>query len=129
MRERLKLARERAIRLLELEAVERLLDERLELAQLLGVERLLDEVERAAVGDGVHRGANRSLPRDDDALGGHVALPDFAEQRDPIDLRHLEIGEHDAERLGDETLEGALAVARRSRCRSLRREEWRSTLR
>ena len=39
-------------------------------------------------------------------------MADLVQQSETVDLRHLEIGEDDAERLGEETLERPLAIAR-----------------
>ena len=109
MRESLELGRELAVLLLDLVLVERLGDQRLEPIELLGVERLLDVVVRALL-HRLHGGVDRRLPGDDDALRRDLALLQLAQQREPVELGHLEVGEHDAVPLRGERVERLLTV-------------------
>ncbi len=91
--------------------LDRLRDERLEPVELLRVERLLDVVVRA-LAHRLNRGVDRRLAGDDDALGGYRARLQLLQDRESIDLRHLEIGEGDAEAAVLKLVERLLAVAR-----------------
>src|SRR5206468_10877665 len=51
-----------------------------------------------------------ALSRDHHELGRDFPLADGLEQRDTVQLRHLEIGEHDAETLVRQALERLLSV-------------------
>ena len=109
MRQSLELRRQLAIFLLDVELVERLGNERFESIELVGSERLLDVIVRAFT-HCLHCRINRCLPGDDYALGWNRAVLQLLQQRQPVHLRHLEVGEHHAERFGAELVESLLTI-------------------
>src|SRR6185437_7114672 len=109
MRQPLELGRELEVLFLEPELLEQFWDLCFELVQPLGVERLLDVVGGALL-DRLDRQLGRSLAGDHDELGRDLGAPQLAEQRDPVELRHLEVGQHDAVALGAQPLERLLSV-------------------
>ena len=109
MGEPFQLRGELPVLLSDLVLVERLRDERLEAIQLLGVEGFLDVVVGALL-HGLHGRVHSSLPGDDDALGRNLTELELAEQRQPVELRHLQIGQHDAVPVHRELVERLLSV-------------------
>jgi hypothetical protein len=109
VRQSLELGGQPAILLLHAELVEQLGNLDLELVEALGVERLLDVV-RGAFLHRLDRELGAPLPGDHHELGGDALRPDRLEQSDSVQLRHLEIGEHDAESLGLQPFQRLLPV-------------------
>src|SRR6185436_15332313 len=107
--ESLELRRQLAILLLDGELLEGLRDERLQSIQLVRGKRLLDVVV-STLAHCLHRRIDRRLAGDDDALGRNGPLLQLLQQGEAIHLRHLQIGENDAERLGAKLVEGLLAI-------------------
>ena len=60
--------------------------------------------------DRFDRELGRSLTGDHDEFGRDLALANRLEERDAVELGHLEVGENDAELLGRQAIERLLAV-------------------
>src|SRR6185437_9427446 len=111
VRQTFELGGELEILFLETELFEQFWDLCFELVQPLGVERLLDVVGGTLL-DRLDRQLGRTLTGDHDELGRDLGAPQLAEQRDSVELRHLEVGQDDAVALGAQPLERLLSVAR-----------------
>ena len=92
----------------ELARLERLGDD---LADLVLVERLGDEVERAAL-ERLDRGVDRAVRGDEDDGQLGLLLERLAEERHPVDLGHLQVGD---DQIDVVLLEQRRAPARRPR--------------
>src|SRR5665647_168169 len=109
MRQILELRRQLAVSRLHIELVQRFWYERLETVQLFCVARLLDVIIRAFA----HRldsRVNRALAGDDDAFGGNPLPLELFQQRETIELGHLQIGENDSEVVSAQLVERFLAI-------------------
>jgi hypothetical protein len=91
-REVLELLLERAVGLLDAVRLQRLGEEGLETRH---VERLLKVVVRPFP-HRRHRAVHRGAARDDDHLAGDARLAHLGEEGQPVQLRHAQIGQHDA---------------------------------
>jgi hypothetical protein len=113
VREALELRRKLPVLLLDVELLDGLRYQRLETIQLVGGEWLLDVVV-CALAHCLHGGIDGRLTSHDDALGGDGAKLQLFEESKAVHLRHLEIGENDAEALGGQLVQCLLTVNRNS---------------
>src|SRR4029079_497418 len=60
--------------------------------------------------DGFDRQLRRSLAGDHDELGRNLSLANRLEQRDAVELRHLQVGKDDAELFAGEAVERLLTI-------------------
>ena len=92
----------------ELARLQRLGDD---LPDFVLVERLGDEVERAAL-ERLDGGVDRAVGRDDDHGQIGVFVEGALEERHPVDLRHLEVGDDEVDVVLPHQVEALLAVFR-----------------
>src|ERR1700737_665928 len=111
VRQPLELGGQLAVFLLYVELLQRFRNERLESIQLVRGVRLFDVIV-GTFAHGLDCGVHGRLAGDDDALGGNRPKLQLFQQRQAIDLWHLEIGQNDAKTLGTELIEGLLPIER-----------------